>query len=450
MDRGERLPPQATDMETHVLGSMLLDPQAASAALEKLQPDDFYLGRHQKIFEVAANLFDKEQSLDQALLREELKRRELLEEVGGVAYIAELVASVPTTAHVERYAEVVRECALTRRLIATATQIVENAYEPGRDAQELLEFAEQKMFSLSTSRADQQIFDMREIIHDVYKDLESSHGKGGAFTGIPTGYTDLDELSCGLQPGELIIIAGRPSTGKTTFGINVLNRLALNQGMPVGLFSLEMTKEQVARNLACLNAKVDSLRLRKNMLNDEEWGRLVEHGMGRMREAPIFVDDCPGEPLIVQLRARARRMVAQQKVGLLIFDYLQLIHGPKEIAAQSRQQEVAYISRSLKALARELKIPIIALCQLNRGLEGRTNKRPQLSDLRESGAIEQDADLVLLIHRSGLYEEPEPDLDKPITMIVAKNRNGPVGDFKLSFLYQYFCFESYIPEGLEE
>ena len=448
MENIDKLPPQALEMEAHVLGSMLLDRDAAGVVVERLKPEDFYRGSHQKIFQVAAELYDREQTLDQALLREELRKRELLEEVGGVAYLAELVGSVPTTAHVEQYAALVKDRALARRLIATATEIVRAGYEPGREAYELLDSAEQRIFALSGERAG-QVFDIRDIIHDVYKRLEEAHGKGGVYTGIPTGYSSLDELTSGLQRGELTIIAGRPSTGKTSFALNILTRLACDQGMPVGIFSLEMTKEQLAQNLACLNARVDSQKLRRGTLSQEDWGRLVNEGMGRLREAPIFIDDCPGEPLIVQIRARARRLVAKQKVALLIFDYLQLIHGPKEIAAQSRQQEVAYISRSLKALARELNIPIVALCQLNRGLEERTNKRPQLSDLRESGAIEQDADLVMLIHRPGLYEDP-PDRQAPVSMIIGKNRNGPVGDFKLTFLDSFFRFESYIPEQLAE
>jgi replicative DNA helicase len=446
MDNLEKLPPQALEMETHVLGGMLLDREAAGIAVEILAPEDFYKGSHQKIFKAAAELYDEQQTLDQALLREELSKRGQLEEVGGVGYLAELVGAVPTTAHVEQYAAVVKDRALARQLIAAATDMVRSSYEPGRPAHDLLDAAEQRIFKLSTERAG-EVHDIREIIHDVYKRLEESHGKGGVYTGIATGYPDLDELTSGLQRGELTIIAGRPSTGKTSFSLNVLMRLASEQAIPVGIFSLEMTKEQVAQNLACLTARVDSRKLRRGMLNQEEWGRLVNEGMGRLREAPIFIDDSPGEPLIVQLRARARRMVARQKVGLIIFDYLQLIHGPREIAAQSRQQEVAYVSRSLKALARELNIPIIAVCQLNRGLEDRTNKRPQLSDLRESGAIEQDADLVMLIHRPGIYQDP-PDMDAPTTLLIAKNRNGPVGDLQLTFLSQYFRFESFRPEGL--
>ena len=447
MDNAEILPPQAQEMEQHVLGAMLLDRDAAGTAVEILRAGDFYRGSHQTIFEVAAEIYDQQQTLDQALLREELSRRGTLEEVGGIGYLAELVGSVPTSAHVERYAAVVKDRALARRLIAAASEIQRSGYEPGQNAYELLDSAEQRIFALSTERAG-QVSDIRDIIHDVYRRLEESHGKGGVYTGIPTGYAELDELTSGLQRGELTIIAGRPSTGKTSFALNVICRLAGDQAIPVGLFSLEMTKEQVAQNLACLTARVDSRKLRRGTLGQEEWGRLVNEGMGRLREAPIFIDDCPGDPFIVQLRARARRLVSRQKVGLIVFDYLQLIHGPKEIAAQSRQQEVAYVSRSLKALARELNIPIIAICQLNRGLEDRVNKRPQLSDLRESGAIEQDADLVMLIHRPGLYRDP-PDRSEPTTMIIGKNRNGPVGEFKLTFLDSFFRFESYIPEGLE-
>ncbi len=452
MENVEKLPPQALEMEAHVLGAMLLDREAANSVLEILKPEDFYKGSHQKIFQVAYEIFDRDQKLDQALLREELRTRGLLEEVGGVSYLAELVGSVPTTAHVEQYAKVVREKSLARKLISTATEIVRAGYEAGRNTHDLLDDAEQRIFALSTERAG-QVFDIREIIHDVFKQLEESHGKGGVFRGIPTDYRDFDELTSGLQRGELTIIAGRPSTGKTSFGLNILSRLAggqgVGQGIPVGLFSLEMTKEQIAQNLACLNARVDSQKLRRGMLSQEEWGHFVNEGMSKLREMPIFIDDSPGEPLIGMLRARARRLVAKHQVGVIVFDYLQLIHGPKEIAAQSRQQEVSYISQSLKSLARELNIPIVAMCQLNRGLEDRKGHRPMLSDLRESGAIEQDADLVLMLHRPGLYEDP-PDHTEPVTMIVTKNRNGPVGEFKLTFLDKFFRFENYQEEEVPE
>jgi replicative DNA helicase len=366
--------------------------------------------------------------------------------VGGNPHLAELVAAVPTSAHVERYAQVVRERATLRRLISVATELVRTGFDPAADASDLLERAEQMIFSLSSERAG-DISDIKDIIRDVFKRLEESHGKNVTCTGIPTGYGDLDELTSGLQRGELIIIAGRPSTGKTSFALNVIVHAACELAIPVGVFSLEMTKEQLAQNMACLCARVDSHQLRKGMLSQEDWGRLINDGMSRLSEAPIFIDDSPGDKGIVQLRARARRMLSRQKVGLLVFDYLQLVSGPKEVAAQSRQQEVAYISRSLKALAQELRIPVVALCQLNRGLEERTNKRPQLSDLRESGAIEQDADLVMMIHRPGLYQDP-PALDEPTQLLVSKNRNGPVGDIRLTFLYRCFRFESYIPEGL--
>jgi replicative DNA helicase len=444
MENLEKLPPQALEMEANVLGAMLIDREAAGVAVELLRPEDFYKGAHRKIFEVAREIYDRDQALDQALLRQMLADRGLLEEVGGAVYVADLAASVATSAHIESYAAHVKDRSLARALIAAATEVVRDGFEPGRKAVDLLEAAEQRIYAIGQDRAG-SVSAIREILEDLFAKLESHHGTA-ALTGIPTGFRDIDEVTSGLQPGELIILAGRPSTGKTTLALNILNNIACDQGLPVALFSLEMTKEQVAQNLACLNAGVDSHKLRRGRLSREEWVKLETEGKGRLKEAPIFLDDCP-EPRIVQLRAKARRLRHKNQVGLVIFDYLQLIQGPPEAAGESRQQEVAAVSRSLKALARELKVPVIAVCQLNRGLEERTGHRPQLSDLRESGAIEQDADVVLLIHRAGLYKDP-PVRTEPVTLIIAKNRNGPIADLQLTFLENCFQFRDYFPESM--
>jgi replicative DNA helicase len=452
MENLDKLPPQALEMETNVLGAMLIDREAAGVAVEILRPEDFYRGAHRRIFEVARDLYDREQTLDQALLRQALADRGQLEEVGGVAYLAELTAAVATSAHVEQYARHVRDRSLARQLIAAATEIVREGFEPGRNALDLLEAAEQRIYSLGQDRAG-SVQAISDIIEDLFHKLQAHHGTN-ALTGIPTGFLDLDEKTSGLQPGELIIVAGRPSTGKTSLALNILNNVAAppernGQGTPVALFSLEMTREQVAQNLACLNAEVDSHKLRRGRLSHEEWSKLETQGRGWLRETPIFIDDCP-EPKIVQLRAKARRLKQQKGITLAVFDYLQLIQGPAEAASESRQQEVAAVSRSLKALARELRIPVIALCQLNRGLEDRPKHRPQLSDLRESGAIEQDADVVLLLHRPGLYQDP-PDRTMPLTLLIAKNRNGPVADVELVFDDSCFRFRNAarrLPEGL--
>lgn len=444
MENIEKLPPQAVDMEAAVLGSMLLDSRAAGVAVEILQPEDFYKGAHRKIFEVAREIYDRSQALDQGLLCEALSARGLLEEVGGVPCIVDLANGVATSAHVESYAAIVKDRALARHLIAAATDTVRQAFEPGRRGVELIEEAEQRIFRLSQERAG-SVSTISDVLDSLFAKLASHHGTG-ALTGIATGFRDLDEMTSGLQPGELIILAGRPSVGKTTLGLNILNNIAAppehrGQGLPVALFSLEMTKEQVAQNLACMAAGVDSHKLRRGYLSQEEWVRLETEGKGRLKEAPFFIDDCP-EPKLVQLRAKARRLKAQQNVVAVAFDYLQLIQGPEGASQESRQQEVAAVSRGLKALARELRVPVVALCQLNRGMEDRPGKRPQLSDLRESGAIEQDADVVLLIHRPGLYEDP-PDRNKPVSLIIAKNRNGPVGDVKLTFLENCFQFRDF-------
>ncbi len=444
MENLEKLPPQALDMETNVLGAMLIDRDAAGVAVEMLRPEDFYKGSHRRIFEAARELYDREQTLDQALLRQSLADRGMLEEVGGVAYLADLAASVATSAHVEQYARHVRDRSLARQLIATATDIVRDSFEPGRDSAELLESAEQRIFAIAQERAT-SISSINEVMEDLFRKLAETHGKD-ALTGLPCGFRDIDEITSGLHPGELIILAGRPSTGKTTLALNMVKNVACDQGLPVVIFSLEMTKEQVGQNMACLTAGIDSHKLRRGRLSNEEWVRLENQGKGMLKEAPIYIDDCL-EPRIIQIRARARRLKAKNNLALAVFDYLQLIQGPPEAAGESRQQEVAAVSRSLKALARELNIPIIALCQLNRGLEDRPKHRPQLSDLRESGAIEQDADVVMLIHRPGLYEDP-PNRTAPVNLLIAKNRNGPVADVQLTYLDSCFRFENYRPEGL--
>ena len=439
----DRLPPQALEMEANILGAMLIDRQAAGVVAEILVPTDFYKGAHRKIFEVACLLYDRDQALDQALLRQALADRGWLEEVGGAVYLAELAATVATSAHVEQYARHVRDRAQAREVISAATEIVRKSYEPGSNALDIIEEAEQRIFDIAKRRTTETTA-VRDILEALFLKLEANHGTG-ELTGLPSGFRDVDEMTSGLHPGELVIIAGRPSTGKTTLALNIVQRVACEQGVPTAIFSLEMTKLQIAQNLACLSAKVDSHKLQRGRLSGEEWERLEKEGRDRLHGAPIFIDDCP-EGRLIQLRSQARRLKSKHHIGLAVFDYLQLIQGPREYAREGRQQEVAAISRGLKSLARELGIAVIALCQLNRGLEERPKHRPQLSDLRESGAIEQDADVVFLIHRPGLYEEPK-DLSAPVTLIVGKNRNGPVGEVKLTFLDHCFRFEDYVPEG---
>ncbi len=438
----DRLPPQAVEMETHVLGAALLDRDAAGAVFELLKSADFYRDAHQTIFQVALELYDREQTLDQALLREELKARDLLEEVGGVSYLAELVGSVPTTAHVEQYAALVKDRALARRVIAAATDTVRAGYAPGVQGYELLAEAEARLFKVGASTAG-EVHDVRQLLHDVFRQLEAAREAGGAPAGIATGFRAWDSLTGGLQREELVILAARPSMGKTSLALNVAANVAA-AGTPVAVFSLEVSAGQVARNLAASIARVDSRGLRTGMIPDDDWDRLVNIGFAQLRKLPIFIDAYKSSPEVTRLRARARRLVSKQRVGLVVVDYLQLLHGPAELARQSREREVSFVSSSLKGLARELGVPVLACCQLNRQVEARADKRPQLSDLRESGAIEQDADLVLLLHRPGIYKSP-PDLDAPATVRVAKNRNGPTDEFQLTFLRRFLRFEDYAP-----
>jgi len=451
----DRVPPHDEEMEKHVLGAMLLDREAAGIAAEMLRPADFYATRHGQIFECAVHVYDEKQALDAALLREEIERRGLLEGAGGATYLAELAASVPTSAHVEFYARSVRDKSIVRQLIASATEIVRTSYEGAHEAQELLGDAEQKIYRIATDRLGADFADMRDILHAAFEEAIRMRELGGHLLGLPTGYGDLDELSGGFQKGQYIVVAGRPSMGKTSFALNVIDCLScggtrgghrLETQEPTAVFSMETTKEIIAQNLVCIHEKIDAHKFRSGHLSQDEFDRLVQVGFGVLERAPVYIDDTPAGMPIVALRAKARRMVARKGVRLVVVDYMQLMRGSSNV--ESRQQEVAEISRGLKALASELRIPVLAVCQLNRQAESRTDHRPQLSDLRESGAIEQDADLVLLLHREDYYKPPNEQSEHagPAKLIIAKNRNGPVGDVNLTFRRNMLRFEPWTAE----
>lgn len=421
----DRLPPQNLEAEQSVLGAMLIEPEAVPAVMEIIQADSFYRDVHRRIFEAMVYLYDRSEPVDIITVTEELRRRGQLEEVGGVSYITSLANAVPTAANVEYYARIVEEKAVLRRLLQAAGEITRRVYEDEEEVEKLLDRAENLIFEVAHRRTKRTYVHINEILLETYEQIEFLYTHKGGVTGVPTGFIEFDEMTSGLQPSELIILAARPSQGKTALCLNIACHAAIRKKVPVGIFSLEMSREQLAQRMLCAEANVNSHRLRCGMLTDDDWSRLAK-GLGRLSEAPIYIDDTP-DLALMELRARARRMKAEHRIGLIIIDYLQLMHSRGRF--ESRQQEISEISRSLKSLARELEVPVLALSQLSRAVEQRQDRRPQLSDLRESGAIEQDADLVGFI-----YHNPETAQDNIIELIIAKQRNGPVGSVQLLFL----------------
>lgn len=422
----DRLPPQNLEAEQAVLGAMLIEREAALRALEILEPDAFYRDAHRYIFEAVAHLVDRNEPVDVVTVAEELRRRGVLEECGGAPYVTGLASAVPTAANVEYYARLVEDRAILRRLITVAREIAQRAYEAAQPAEELLDEAEQKIFSISRRLKVRTFASLKEILYRTYEHLETLYAHRDRVIGVPTGLLDLDELTAGLQPSDLIILAARPAQGKTALALNIAAYSALKRKIPVALFSLEMSGEQVAMRLISYDSKIDGQKLRTGLLDEEDWLK-VTRAIARLSEAPIFVDDTPNIG-ILELRAKARRLKAEQNIGLLIVDYLQLMQARSR--GESRQQEISEISRSLKALARELRVPVLALSQLSRAVEQRQDRRPQLSDLRESGAIEQDADVVAFIYQNPEMQERNPNV---VEIILAKQRNGPTGSVQVLF-----------------
>ncbi|MBX5466003.1 MAG: replicative DNA helicase [Firmicutes bacterium] len=421
-----RLPPHSPEAEASVLGAMLLHPEAVAKAMEILEPGDFYQQAHQRIFEAMTALFQATQPVDVVMVGEELRRRGELDAVGGLPYLMELAALVPTAAHVEHYAQVIRQASLRRALIATANHLIVESYEGEKAPAELLDYAQNALFQL-TQRGQREVVPLHEVLIDAFHRLEQLYENRGKLVGLPTGFIDLDRLTAGLQASDLIVVAARPSMGKTMFCLNLARHVATREKVPVAIFSLEMSREQLALRLLSAEAEIEGHRLRSGELDERMWAQL-SIALGRLGEAPIFIDDTPAISAL-ELRAKARQLKSQHNIGLIIIDYMQLMQGRR---SENRQQEISDISRSLKALARELNIPVVALSQLSRAVESRTDKRPMLSDLRESGAIEQDADVVAFLYREDYYsrEAEQPDLTE---VIVAKQRNGPTGTVRLLF-----------------
>lgn len=441
-----RLPPQNLEGEMSVLGGVLLENEALNKALEILRPEDFYRESHRKIFNALLVLSDKGEPADLVTLTAVLKESGELDAVGGSTYLSTLVDYVPTAANIAYYAKMVKEKAISRNLIQVATEIATKGYEGG-DVEENLEWAEKSIFDISGQRTKQSYFSTKEILKDTFKTIEKLYDRKEKVTGVPTGYTDLDEMTAGLQGGDLVIIAGRPSMGKTAFCLNVVEQASvhLEEKVPSLIFSLEMGKEQLVQRMLCSISKVDASRLRTGHLGESDWPKLTS-GAGHLSEAPIYIDDTPAIS-ILELRAKARRLKAEKDIGIIIIDYLQLMQGSNP---ESRQQEISEISRSLKALAKELNVPVVALSQLNRSLESRTDKRPIMADLRESGAIEQDADVIMFVYREAVYCEAckskektcEKNHDQDAEIVVGKQRNGPIGTVHLTFRGQFTRFEN--------
>ena len=441
-DATYKVPPQNIEAEQSVLGAILIENTALYKAIEIIGIDDFYKEAHKKIFLSMIELNEKNEAIDLVTLTEYLRKRSELDSVGGATYLSLLANTVPTAANIKYHSKIVYEKALLRNLINTATEIVSYGYENSRDIEELLDYAENAIFSISEKKIKPSFSAIKDIIKDSFETIERLSEKKERVTGIPTGFYDLDMLTSGFQASDLIIVAGRPSMGKTAFCLCIAQHAGIEKGQPVAIFSLEMAKEQLVIRMLCAEARVDSHKLRSGFLAKSDWPRLTT-AAGRLSEAPIFIDDSPGTS-VLEMKAKARRLKAEHGLSLIIVDYLQLMSGRGERrrgGSDTREQEISEISRSLKALAKELSVPVIALSQLNRAVESRQDKRPLLSDLRESGAIEQDADVILFIYREEVYKQTEEN--KGVAeIIIGKQRNGPVGVVKMAFIDKYTRFEN--------
>jgi len=436
-DLAERVMPHNAEAERTVLGAVLVDNSAFNSAAEILSRDDFYREAHRRVFDAMAALSERSQPIDPVTLKDELNRAQALEAVGGAAYLAGLMDGVPRITNVEQWCRIIKEKAVLRGLINAGNRIVQSAYEAGDEAANILDQAEKTIFEIAERRIRQGFVGIREIVKESFRTIDQLSQSKELVTGLPTGFVDLDEKTSGLQKGELIIIAGRPAMGKTSFGLNVAQNATYRTGEPVGVFSLEMSKEQLVLRLLCADARIDSHRLRTGNLQEKDWARLAK-AYADLSQAHIFIDDASSlTPL--EMRAKCRRLKAEHGLGLVIVDYLQLMTGGGRV--ENRQQEISAISRSLKGLAKELACPVIALSQLSRAPEARSDRRPQLADLRESGAIEQDADVVMFIYRE---EEHKPTEENRgiAEIIIGKQRNGPTGSIKLAFLKEYTRFEN--------
>ncbi len=442
----EKIPPQNIEAEKALLGCMLIDEESQIKVFETVKKDFFYSTAHQQIFSSMIKLFERNERCDLITLTNQLKQDGKLEEVGGIEYLTEIAEFVPTAAHIDEYIKIVKDKYILRSLISNATQIISEASDEPEDVEELLDRAESLIFEISQHKIEKEAYSLKDLIKENIEIIEDIQNRKGLITGLPTGYVDLDRYIGGLHPSELIIIASRPGMGKTALATNIaLNLAAGGEQIPILFFSLEMSKEQLVQRILCCEAKINSKKLREGILSDKEIAKLLL-AAGQLEKAPIFIDDTPSLTAF-ELRARARRLKAKEDIKLIIIDYLQLMKGTRR--TENRQQEITEISASLKSLARELNVPVIAISQLSRATEQRENKKPHLSDLRESGSIEQDADLVLLLYREDYYNKDDPDIQGLSEIIIAKQRNGPTGSVNLTFIKEFTRFENYTPRVIE-
>ena len=432
-----RIPPQNIEAEKSVLGSMLIDEEAIGLAVESLDEVWFYDDVHRKIYSAVVDLYQSRKNVDLITLSNKLRSEGLLDQVGGVSYLSSIIELVPTSANVEHYAGIVREKGILRKLIKSATSIIADSYASNGNIEEAVDTAERLIFEVADLKANQKSVHIKDLVKEGIENLDRLYQRKEHITGIPTNFTKFDNMTSGLQKADLIVLAGRPSMGKSALAVSIAENVGITHKKGVAIFSLEMSKEQLVQRMLCSQARVDAHKVRSGFLSPSDWPKLTA-AAGRLSESKIFIDDTPAISAL-ELRAKARRLKASSDIDLIILDYLQLMRGSAK--ADSRQQEISEISRSIKALARELKIPIIALSQLSRAVEARQDHRPQLSDLRESGAIEQDADLVVLLMREEYYN-PTDENTGVADVIIAKQRNGPVGTVKLSFLKEYMRFEN--------
>lgn len=432
----EKIPPQNLDAEQSVLGAMIIDKEAVLKAIEVLKPEDFYRDANGHVFQAIATLFERGEAIDLITLAEELRQTGLLDQVGGVAYVAGLANSVPTAANVEYYAQIVEEKSLLRQLIGVSTRMARMGYEADEEVETLLDKAEQMVFELTQRKSVSSFTPLKAVLMNTFERIEFLFQNKGNITGVPSGFAALDKMTSGFQPSDLVIVAARPSMGKTAFCLNIAQYASLKKNLPVAVFSLEMSKEQLVTRMLCVEAMVDQQKLRTGDLSDEDWQKLTR-AAGPMAQAPLFIDDTPGIS-IMEMRAKCRRLKSEHGLSLIVIDYLQLMSGGKK--TENRQQEISEISRSLKALAREVQAPVIALSQLSRAVEQRQDKKPMMSDLRESGSLEQDADIVMFIYRDDYYNPETTDRPGRADIIIAKQRNGPVGTVELGFLKEFTKF----------
>ncbi|MDF2954071.1 MAG: Replicative DNA helicase [Thermodesulfobacterium sp.] len=431
----EFLPPQDLQAEKFLLASIFVDPTSIVKIIDYLKPEDFYSTSHRLIYSACLSLFEKDEPIDIVTVYNELDKRGELEKAGGAAYLSEIVGLLPTSAHILHYAKIVKEKSILREIIKVSQDLIYRAYYSAEDSQELLNYAEKVFFDLSYYGKKESFSALKEVVKDTIKHLENLYQKGTSITGIPTGFYDLDRMTAGLQKGDLIILAGRPGMGKTAFALDIVRNACKQTNIGAAIFSLEMGKQQLCARMLCAEAKVSFQKFRTGQLDSKEWQKITR-AASTLSQLYIYIDETPGIN-ILEVKAKARKLLKEIPLGLIVIDYLQLMKGLEK--KERREQEISEISAGLKSLAKELNIPIIALSQLNRKVEERTDKRPQLSDLRESGALEQDADVILFIYRDEFYNKESPE--KGIAeIIIGKQRNGPIGVVKLNYFSQYTSF----------